>query len=72
MKVVVNFFHFLFVQALALCAAFLVLAYPSSDVIAGAAFFLMCYGVTATVAASAMLLNIARIFNAAEDHPNDG
>lgn len=67
MKVVVNFFHFLFVQTMALCGAFLVMAYSKFDWLAGAAFFLMCYGVTSAIAASAMLLNIARIFNIAED-----
>lgn len=67
MKVVVNFFHFLFVQTLALCTAFLVLAYETSNILAAIGFFLMCYGVTTAIAASAMLLNIARIFNVAED-----
>lgn len=68
MKVVANFFHFLFVQTLALCVSFISMAYEESDWLAGIAFFLLCYGVTSAVAASAMLLNISRIFNIAEDH----
>lgn len=67
MRIVANFFHFLLVQTLALCAAFLVFSYPQSAIIAAVAFFLLCYGVTSAIAAAAMLLNAALIFNEAFD-----
>ncbi len=67
MKSVVSFFHFLFVQTLALCFALISKAYEDSDTLAGIAFFLLCYGIVSVTAAAAMLLNIARVFNIAED-----
>ena len=67
MKIVASFFHFLLLQTLALCMSFLVLSYPGSDAIAGFAFFFLSYGTIAAVAAAAMLLNAATIFNEAFD-----
>lgn len=67
MKIVANFFHFLVVQTVALLLAFMVMAYQTSTVLAGIAFFFLVYGVVSSVAAAAMLLNAARIFNEAFD-----
>lgn len=67
MKIVANFFHFLLVQTLALVFAFILMAYESSTVLAGFAFFMLAYGVTSAVAAAAMLLNAAIVYNEAFD-----
>lgn len=69
MEIVANFFHFLIIQTMALGAAFLTNAFPTSNWLAGAAFFLLSYSLTAALAASAMLLNASRIFNKLGGHP---
>lgn len=63
MKVVALFFHFLLVQTLALIFSLVSRTYVSSDVLAGASFFLAAYGVTSAVSIAAMLLNVSRIYN---------
>lgn len=63
MEIVANFFHFLLCQILALIGALASKTFPDSDIIAGIAFFLLCYGIMTALAAAAMLLNASRIFN---------
>ena len=67
MKIVANVFHFLLVQTLALLSSFFVLAYESNNWLAGFAFFLLSYGVICSIAAAAMLLNAALVYNEAFD-----
>lgn len=67
MKVVALFFHFILIQTLALIAALASASYPLQDWLSGFAFFMASYGVTSAVAIAAMLLNVSRIFNVAQD-----
>lgn len=71
MRVVALFFHFIFIQTLALTAAFLSASYPAQDWVAGIAFFLAIYGVASALAIAAMLLNVSRVYNVTGGEDDD-
>ncbi|CAN5202767.1 hypothetical protein BH11PSE5_BH11PSE5_13530 [soil metagenome] len=71
MELVANFFHFLLLQTIALGLAITVKSFPDSDWLAGVAFFFLAYSLTSALAASAMLLNISRIFNKAVERNDE-
>lgn len=63
-KTIANFFHFILVQTLALLLAIFCKAY-SSTVLSFFGFWFFCYGILIALATSGMLLQTARVFNAA-------
>lgn len=71
MTIVATFFHFIFVQALALATAMVAMAFPKLVVPAAVSFFFLSYSLMAAVAAAAALLNASRIYNkvGSDDEP---
>lgn len=64
MTVTTAFFHFIFVQFIALFLCLLLLAYPFL-VLSGIAFLAFCYALLCGLAAAVALLDMAEILNAA-------
>lgn len=70
MKAVAAFFHFLFLQSIALVLALIVMAHPT-DIISALGFFFLTYGMLAALAVAGMLLQISRVFNATGSFDGD-
>lgn len=64
LKTIANFFHFILVQTIALLMAILCKSY-SSNVLSFLGFWIFCYGILVALATTGMLLQTARVFNAA-------
>lgn len=64
MQCVAAFFHFLFLQSIAMVTALIVMAQPA-DMISAVGFFFLVYGLLSALAVAGMLLQISRVFNAA-------
>jgi hypothetical protein len=62
MKIIANFFHFIFIQTITILIAFFDTAYSIPFISVIGSFFLV-YGVLVALATAGMLLNTARIFN---------
>jgi uncharacterized membrane protein len=67
MKVSALFFHFILIQSIAMILAFFLKSYPSQDWLSALAFFFTTYGIASAIAIGAMLFNVARIYNIADD-----
>jgi hypothetical protein len=67
MTVIVNFFHFLTVQTLALVSAMIVLAFPTDRIPSGISFFFLAYSITTALASAAALFNVSRVYNMVGD-----
>jgi len=63
MEAIAAFFHFIFIQTIALVFAIISKAY-AFWLISGIGFFFTIYGITAALAIAGLLLHISRIWNA--------
>ena len=67
---VVNFFHFIFVQTIALVLGFIGQQYQH-HALSGAGVFFLVYALAVSPAMAMQLLHTARIINSAESLPDD-
>lgn len=70
LTVVANFFHFIFIQVLALALALVAKAH-TNDVLSFFGFWLSVYAILVALATAGQLLRTAEVFNKAGGLPND-